>query len=204
MDYAEIFSKGLYRFMLGPEPDKYVQNSVERILGHAGDAKTALSVGCGNGDVEAAIGDRLDLTLHDTHDTAKTAHPDLHWVSNLPNGQFDFVYAHGSVFAMVPQEDKGAFIDALASRVVDGGTLYVCSGNTRHCTCCRARAYSVDGKTVTEAVTKRGPGWHVLTTHVWGLAKIDITYYPAPVEDFFAPHNGRIQCVTTKNPERVR
>lgn len=193
--YADIFNDGLYQYMVGPSYDAHVQKGVETILHHAGDAMTALSVGCGNGDIEAAIGDRLELTLHDTHDAARTAHPDLHWLPHLPNGQFDYVYAYGSVFACVPQDQKQKFIDDLAARVKDGGTLYICGGNTKRCRC-RGTAYSINGKTVTEAVTKFGPGWHILTTHVWGVARIDVTYYTAEVIDYFAPHLHRIRCVT--------
>ena len=200
--YADIFKDGLYQYMVGPSYDAYVQSSVETILRHARDAQTALSVGCGNGDIEAAIGDRLDLTLHDTHGAASTAHQDLHWLPHLPNGQFDYVYAHGSVFACVPQDQKQKFIDDLAARVRDGGTLYVCGGNTTRCRC-RGRAYSVNGKTVTEAVTKYGADWHILTTHVWGVSKIDVTYYTAKVADYFAPHTDRIRCVTGATQNRV-
>lgn len=194
--YANVFKDGLYRFMVGPSYDDYIDRSVERVLSFAGEASSVLSVGCGNGDIEAKINDRFDLTIHDTHDAARQSHPGLHWLPHLPNGQFDYVYAHGSVFACVPQEQKQKFIDDLAARVRDGGTLYVCGGNSKPCSCCRARAYSIDGKTVTEAVTKRGSGWHIVTTHVWGVAKIDITYYPADVEKFFAAHADRINCVT--------
>jgi hypothetical protein len=184
--YTDIFKDGLYQYMVGPSYDAYVQTGVDTILRHAEDGKTALSVGCGNGDMEAAIGDRLDL----------------HWLPHLPNGQFDYVYAHGSVFACVPQDQKQKFIDDLAARVRDGGTLYVCGGNTTRCRC-RGRAYSVNGKTVTEAITKYGPDWHILTTHVWGVAKIDVTYYTAKVADYFAPHTDRIRCVTGATQHRV-
>lgn len=194
--YADVFKDDLYRFMTGPSYEDYVTRSVDRILSFSNDAKTVLSVGCGNGDIEAKITDKFDLTVYDTHDAALKNHADIHWIPHLPNGQFDYVYAHGSVFACVPQEDKQKFIDDLASRVRDGGTLYVCSGNTKYCSYCRARAYSIDGKTVTEAVTKRGTGWYTLTTHVWGVAKIDITYYPAEIEKYFARHVQRIECKT--------
>jgi len=201
--YADIFRDDLYQYMVGPSYDAYVQRSMDIILSHAGDAKTALSVGCGNGDIEAAIGDRLDLTLHDAHDAAHTAHPNLHWLPHLPNGQFDYVYAHGSVFACVHQEHKQKFIDDLAARVKDGGTLYICGGNSKRCRC-RGTAYSVNGKTVTEAVTKFGSGWHILTTHVWGVARIDVTYYTANVADYFAPHLRRINCVTGRRDQLAR
>ena len=194
--YTDIFKDGLYQYMVGPSYDAYVQWGVVTILRHAEDAKTALSVGCGNGDIEAAIGNRIDLTLHDTHGAAHTAHPDLRWVPHLPNSLFDYVYAHGSVFACVPQDQKKKFIDDLAARVRDGGTLYVCGGNAMSCKRGPGSAYSVNGKTVTEAVTKRGADWHILTTHVWGVAKIDVTYYSAKVADYFAPHTDRIRCVT--------
>jgi len=201
--YADIFKDDLYQYMVGPSYAAYVQKSVDIILSHAGDAKTALSVGCGNGDIEAAIGDKLDLTLHDTHDAVCTTYPDLHWLPHLPNEQFDYVYAHGSVFACVHQEHKQKFIDDLAARVKDGGTLYICGGNSKRCRC-RGTAYSVNGKTVTEAVTKFGPGWHILTTHVWGVARIEVTYYTAEVADYFAPHLHRIRCVTGRRDQLAR
>lgn len=87
-------------------------------------------------------------------------------------------------------------------RVRNGGTLYVCGGNTTRCRC-RGRAYSVNGKTVTEAVTKYGADWHILTTHVWGVTKIDVTYYTAKVADYFAPHTDRIRCVAGATQNRV-
>ena len=193
--YADIFKDGLYQYMVGPSYGVYVQNGADTILHHAGDAKTALSVGCGNGDIEAAIGDRLELTLHDTHDAARITHQDLHWLPHFPNGQYDYVYAYGSVFACVDHEHKQKFIDDLAARVKDGGTLYICGGNSRRCRC-RGAAYSINGKTVTEAVTKFGLRWYTLTTHVWGVARIDVTYYTAEVADYFTPHLSRIRCVT--------
>lgn len=194
--YENVFNDGLYQYMVGPSYEDYINRSVERILSFSGDAETVLSVGCGNGDVEEKINNLFDLTVYDTHDAAKKKHSELHYLPHLPNSQFDYVYAHGSVFACVPQEDKQRFIDDLAARVKDGGTLYICAGNLKNCSCCRARAYSVGGKTVTEAVTKRGNGWHILTTHIWGVAKVDITYYPCKLEEFFIPHKDRIHCVT--------
>jgi hypothetical protein len=196
MTYDEVFKQGLYGYMLGPDPKAYVEKAATTILKYAGDAKTALSVGCGNGDTEAEIGDRLDLTLHDLHDAARTSHPELHWLPHLPNEQFDYVYAYGAVFACVPQEEKQKFVDDLAARVVDGGTLYISMGYAKGISCCRARAYSVNGKTVTEAVTSKGKGWQVRTTHIWGLCRIDVTYYPSEISHLFEKHRHRIQCVS--------
>jgi hypothetical protein len=34
-----------------------------------------------------------------------------------------------------------------------------------------------------------------VTTHIWGKAKVDITYYPADVKDFLSDHSARIRCV---------
>lgn len=197
--YDNVFKDGLYQYMVGPSYEDYIDRSVERVLSFSGNAKTVLSVGCGNGDVEEKINSKFDLTVYDTHDAAREKHPELHWLPHLPNSQFDYVYAHGSVFACVPQEDKQRFIDDLAARVKDGGTLYICTGNSKHCSCCRGRAYSINGKTVTEAVTKRGSGWHILTTHVWGVAKVDITYYPADVKKFFVSHADRIKCFVSSD-----
>lgn len=196
--YAEIFRDGLYRFMVGRGGyDAYVLKAAAKIAAKAPpEARTALSVGCGNGDIEAALGDRFDLTLHDLHDAARVAHPELHWLPHLPNEQFDYVFAHGSVFACVPQEEKDAFIDSLAARVVDGGTLYVCAGNSKVCTGCRAEAWSEGGRTVTEYITAKGPGWQTRTTHIWGLRKVDVTYYPADLNAFLNRHSARIQTTT--------
>jgi hypothetical protein len=62
----------------------------------------------------------------------------------------------------------------------------------------------VNGKTVTEAVTKYGADWHILTTHVWGVSKIDVTYYTAKVSDYFAPHTARIRCATGATQNRAK
>ncbi len=199
--YIDLFdgAAGLYQYMVGSPYSDYIDNSVERILSFAEGAETVLSVGCGNGDAEAKISDRFDLTVYDTHNAALENHPDLHWVADLPNGQFDYVYAHGSVFACVPQGDKKKFIDDLANRVKDGGTLYICEGNSKPRSACRGRrAITINGHVVTEYVTKRGDAWNTVTTHIWGKAKVDITYYPADVKDHFAPHLGRIKCLTAK------
>ena len=195
-NFDQCFDHDLYKFMVGGPYEAYVERAVEKILNHAGDAVTALSVGCGNGDIEAAIGDRLDLTLHDLHGAAVKAHPELFWIPHLPNGQYDFVYAYGAVFACIPQEEKQQWVDDLASRVVDGGTLYLCQGFAKKCSCCRAKAFSYLGQTITEAVIKKGPGWQTVMTHIWGVQRIEITYYPAEIDQYWAKHKDRIKCVT--------
>lgn len=195
--YADIFRDGLYRYMAGRPYHDYVRAGAEKILSKApAEGCSALSVGCGNGDIEAAIGDRLDLTLHDQHDAARLAHPELLWLPHMPNGQYDYVYAHGSVYACVPQDEKDAFIDGLAARVADGGTLYVCAGNSKPCTGCRAQAWSEGGRTITEYTTAKGTGWQTRTTHVWGLRKINVTYYPADLRASLERHADRIKVTT--------
>lgn len=196
--YINLFdeSADLYQYMVGLSYSDYIDNSVERILSFAEGAETVLSVGCGNGDIEAKLSGRFDLTVYDTHNAALENHPDLHWVSDLPNGQFDYVYAHGSVFACIPQDEKQKFIDDISARVRDGGTLYICEGNSKPRSACRGRrAITINGHVVTEYVTKRGEGWNTVTTHIWGKAKVDITYYPADVKDFLSDHSARIRCV---------
>lgn len=195
-DYGDIYERGLYRYMCGRPYQEYVDSAVEIILSKAGGAKNALSVGCGNGDIEAAIGDRLNLTLHDLHGAARKAHPDLFWLPHMPNGQYDFVYAFGSVFACVPPNEKQKFIDDMAARVSDGGTMYVCPGNSKKACRCRAKVYSENGETVTEAVLERGPDWHVTTHHVWGIAKLNVMYFEDDLEKYVAPHRGRINIIT--------
>lgn len=194
--FDECFERDLYKFMVGGPYEAYVERAVEKILKHAEGAKTALSVGCGNGDIEAAIGNRLELTLHDLHGAAPQAHPDLFWIPHLPNHQYDFVYAHGAVFACVPQEDKQQWVDDLAARVVDGGTLYLCQGFSSFGHCGRKNAFSHLGQTITEVVAKKGTGWQTVMTHIWGVQKIEITYYPADIEQYWAKHKERIKCVT--------
>lgn len=196
MDYADIYREGYYRYMLGGPYEDYIARSVDKIMDRAGGAQTALSVGCGDGSIEAAIGDRLDLTLHDVHAAAAEAHPELHWVPHLPNGQYDFVYAHGAVFACVPHEDKQRFVDDLAARVVDGGTLYLCGGYSKQERVCRAKVYSIDGKTVSLAKTAKGPDWQQITTHIWGVNKINVIYYTADISEFWAKHQDRIHCTS--------
>ena len=194
--FDQCFERDLYKFMVGGPYEAYVEKAVEKILKHAEGAKSALSVGCGNGDIEAAIGDRLELTLHDLHGAAQQAHPELFWIPHLPNGQYDFVYAYGSVFACVPQEEKQQWVDDLAARVVDGGTLYLCKGNSKPCRFCQAKAFSYLGQTITEAPMRKGKDWYTIMTHIWGVQKIEITYYPADIEQYWAKHKDRIKCVT--------
>jgi hypothetical protein len=196
-DFGAIFKNGLYRFMLGGPYEDYVQRSATKIIERApSNARSVLSVGCGNGDVEAFLADRFDITLHDVHDAARIAHPELHWVSSLPNNQFDYVYAHGAVFACVPHEQKQQFVDDLAARVVDGGTLYLCMGYAKQCRICRGKVYSIDGHTVTEYVASRGDGWQEIVTHIWGLQKISSVYYTADIGPLWQKHSARITTIT--------
>lgn len=194
--YPDIFRDGFYRYMLGQPYEAYVEQSVKKITDRIGDAKEVLSVGCGDGEIEARLSDKCVITCYDIHPTAQVTHPELHWVSELPNGQYDAVYAHGSVFACIPHDEKQSFIDALASRVKDGGTLYVCAGYSKLNRVCRAKVYSVDGKTVTLARTSRGEGTQEITTHIWGLTKIVSTYFLGNVEDYWGDNKDRINCTT--------
>jgi hypothetical protein len=116
--------------------------------------------------------------------------------SNLPNNQFDYVYAHGAVFACVPHEQKQQFVDDLAARVVDGGTLYLCMGYAKQCRICRGKVYSIDGHTVTEYVASRGDGWQEIVTHIWGLQKISSVYYTADIGPLWQKHSARITTIT--------
>ena len=194
-DYGELFASDLYKFVLGKPYEDYIKQSAEKVLSKAGNARTALSVGCGDGSIEAEIGDRLDLTLHDIHNAAEVAHPELHFVRELPNMQFDYVYAHGSVFASVPHEQKQKFVDDLAARVVDGGTLYICRGYSKRTGPCRAKAYSTEGHTVTLGTTERGDDYQVVTAHAWKVAQVPMKFYLADIEDYWEHHKSRINCV---------
>ena len=195
-DFAEAFEQGLYKYMLGEPYEAYITHSATKIINRIGSAGEVLSVGCGDGSVEAALSSQYDITCYDIHDAARSAHPELNWVPQLPDRQYDAVYAHGAVFACVPHEEKQGFVDALAERVRDGGTLYLCAGYSKLNRVCRAKVFSVDGKTVTSARTNRGDDWQEITTHIWGLAKIVSTYYLAPIEDFWGDHPSRIVCTT--------
>lgn len=195
-NFPETFRDGLYRYMVGQPYEAYVEQSARKIADRIGDACEVLSVGCGDGEIEAKLSERYSFTCHDIHDAARSAHPELHWVAELPNGQFDAVIAHGAVFACIPHDQKQRFIDDLAARVRDGGTLYVCAGYSKLNRVCRAKVYSVDGRTVTLARTGSGEGTQQITTHVWGLTKIVSTYFLGVVEDHWRDHPARINCTT--------
>ena len=194
--FDSAYRDNLYRFMVGQPYDDYLDFAAEKIVNKANNPETVLSVGCGNGDIEARLPKNWDLTLHDIHDAATRDHPELFWVPHLPNGQYDYVYAFGSVFASVPQEDKQKFIDDLASRVKDGGTLYICTGYSRQERVCRPKIYNTEGHTVSIIKTARGDDWQEITTHVWGVAKIPVTYFIGSPEDYWGQHLERINCTT--------
>ena len=80
-----------------------------------------LSVGCGNGDIEARL--PMPVTCYDIHDAAKQRHPELDFRCEYPEGKYDLVLCIGSVLPYVPTEQQPEFIERLLNSTTENGMV---------------------------------------------------------------------------------
>ena len=111
-----------------PDYEAYVTRQVLRVKRfYKGGA--VLSVGCGNGDIEARL--TMPVVCYDIHDAAKQLHPELEFRYEWPDEQYDLVLCVGSVLPYVPTEEQEQFIDRLLNATTDDGMILITGLNNR-------------------------------------------------------------------------
>jgi len=90
---------------------------------------TVLSIGCGNGDIEARLS--MPIVCHDIHDAAKQLHPELDFRYEWPDEKFKLVLCIGSVLPYVPLKEQKQFIDRLLNSTTDDGMVLITGLNNR-------------------------------------------------------------------------
>ena len=126
-DFYDCMIDGSYEgFFLDYEA--YVTRQVLRVKRfYKGGA--VLSVGCGNGDIEARL--PMPVVCYDIHDAAKYLHPELDFRYDWPDEKFELVLCIGSVLPYVPLEEQGKFIDRLLNATTEDGMVLITGLNNR-------------------------------------------------------------------------
>lgn len=123
-DFYSCMVDGSYKKLL-PEYTSYVNKQVDRIKQrYIGGA--VLSIGCGNGDIEAAL--PFPVVCHDIHDAAKKLHPELDFRHEWPTEKYDLVLCIGAVLPYIPYCKQKIFIKRLLNSVTENGRILM-TGN---------------------------------------------------------------------------
>ena len=80
-----------------------------------------LSVGCGNGDIEARL--PMPVVCYDIHDAAKQLHPELDFRYTYPNEKYNLVLCLGSVLPYVPAKQQKKFVNRLIDSTTEKGIV---------------------------------------------------------------------------------
>lgn len=196
MTYDEAISAGVHRYVWGMPYEAYVAKTRLRLLRSAPPNVTnVLSVGCGPGDIEAAIGTALPLVCTDIYDIAKTAHPELDFRTAIPDEQFEYIYAVGAVMASVLPAQKQAFIDRLFAALRPGGTLVLDHGYCVPPIDGDVRGYTIDNLAVSDAYKIVSQDSFDVITTVDGVGSCCLRYYPCDVAALLRPYKNRYRIL---------
>lgn len=123
-DFYSCMVDGSYK-KLFPNYEFYVNKQVDRIKQRY-IGGTVLSIGCGNGDIEAAL--PFPVVCYDIHDAAKTLHPKLDFRHKWPAGKYDLVLCMGAVLPYIPYCKQKTFIKRLLNSTTENGRVLM-TGN---------------------------------------------------------------------------
>ena len=90
---------------------------------------TILSVGCGNGDIEARL--TMPVACYDIHDAAKVLHPELDFRYEWPTEKFNLVLCIGSVLPYVPTNKQKELINKMINATTENGIVLITGLNNR-------------------------------------------------------------------------
>jgi len=126
-DFYDCMVDGSYQGFF-PDYEAYVTRQVLRVKRfYKGGA--VLSVGCGNGDIEARL--PMPVVCYDIHDAAKYLHPELDFRYDWPDEKFDLVVCLGSVLPYIPTEQQQDFINKLINSTTENGMVLISGLNNR-------------------------------------------------------------------------
>jgi len=123
-DFYSCMVNGSYK-KLFPNYESYVNKQVDRIKQRY-NGGAVLSVGCGNGDIEAAL--PFPVVCYDIHDAAKILHPELDFRPEWPDEKYDLVLCIGAVLPYIPYCKQKIFIKRLLNTTTENGRILM-TGN---------------------------------------------------------------------------
>ena len=126
-DFYDCMLDGSYEGFF-PDYEAYVTRQVLRVKRFY-KGGNVLSVGCGNGDIEARL--TMPVVCYDIHDAAKVLHPDLDFRYEWPDEKFDLVLCIGSVLPYVPTEEQEHFVQRLLDATTESGIVLITGLNNR-------------------------------------------------------------------------
>jgi SAM-dependent methyltransferase len=88
-----------------------------------------LSVGCGNGDIEARL--TMPVVCYDIHDAAKVLHPELDFRYEWPDEKFDLVLCIGSVLPYVPTSEQAELVNRMLDATTEDGMVLITGLNNK-------------------------------------------------------------------------
>ena len=121
-DFRECMIDGRYGRLFFRDYEAYVRKQVWRVRRYYKGGRI-LSVGCGPGDIEAAL--PYSVVCYDIHDAALVNHPELDFRYSWPNDQYELILCLGTVLPYVPTDQQNAFIERLLSTVTDDGQILI-------------------------------------------------------------------------------
>lgn len=118
-DFYDCMIDGSYKGLF-TDYEAYITRQVLRVKRFY-KGGTILSVGCGNGDIEARL--PMPVVCYDIHDAAKKLHPELDFRYTYPNEKYNLVLCIGAVLPYVPTKDQKKFVERLINSTTEKGIV---------------------------------------------------------------------------------